>query len=199
MQTPSVVVILNPAPSLSTARTSTFSRIGAIHLSLERLEIIEDLLLHHEPIRVRPVIGVPGQLALPIGRDEAKGVPSLFAPLVHGGLLFEHDVIEPGAAQPIAGGEASLTASDHDGAIVRCSVRVHRSTSLRKRLQRTVASGSLLETRGGGFDGRKLAKREAAWAAVFGLHAIGCDLERRAAALEEIRNGVSLALAENNP
>src|SRR5580698_5372696 len=116
---------------------------GRIHLLPERLKVVENLRLHHEPVRVRSVVSMAGQLALPVGSDEAKSVPSFAPPFVHGGLLFEHDVIEPGAAQPIAGGETGLTASDDDGGIVRQSARAHRSTSSRKRLQRTIASGSL--------------------------------------------------------
>ena len=96
VQTPSVDVIRNRSADASRPSwTSTFSRSGRVDLALEGVEIVEDFVLDHEAVRVGAGIGMAGQLALPVRRDEAERVPPLVAPFVHARLLLEHDMVEP--------------------------------------------------------------------------------------------------------
>src|ERR1700722_18973756 len=74
-------------------------------------------MLHHEAMGIASVIRVPRQLALPVRRHEAEGVPSLLAPFVHDRFLLEHHMIDPGAREPIAGRQYGLPAADDDRAI----------------------------------------------------------------------------------
>jgi hypothetical protein len=72
---------------------------------------------------------MPGQLALPVWRDQAKGVPALRAPGFCQPVLFEDDVVDSSLLQKVAGGKTRLSAADHDDGKVpflrRGSGRLH--------------------------------------------------------------------------
>jgi len=84
----------------------------------EALHPGDDLVLDHEAVRVVAVIGVAGQLALPVRRDQGKAVPAFVFPGVEGLVLFQHQVIDVVVAKPVTGGEAGLAAAHHDHRVV---------------------------------------------------------------------------------
>src|ERR1700722_13191828 len=99
-------------------------------------------MLHHEAVGIGSFISVPWQLALPVWRHEAGGVPPLFAPLVHDRLLLEHHMIDPGARKPIARRQSGLPPADDDGAITALDLllRAHLASPSRTVSQATRAS-----------------------------------------------------------
>jgi hypothetical protein len=85
-----------------------------VHLGDEGREVGDDLVLLHEPVRVRPVIRVARQVALPVRRDEAEAVPALRRPAVRGGPLLEHAMLDPALLEVVAHRQAGLAASHDD-------------------------------------------------------------------------------------
>jgi hypothetical protein len=55
-----------------------------------------------------------GQTALPVGREQAQGIPALVPPRVRDLPAFEDDVVDRPAGQETAGGEAGMTGPDDD-------------------------------------------------------------------------------------
>ncbi len=86
--------------------------------SPEALHPGDDLVLDHEAVRVVAVIGVAGQPALPVRRDQGEAVPAFVFPGVEGLVLFQHQMVDVMAAQPVAGGQAGLAAAHHDHRVV---------------------------------------------------------------------------------
>ena len=87
------------------------------------LDVFDDLLFHHEAVRVRPGIGKAGELALPVGRHQAEGVPALGAPGLGDAMFFEDDVVDAALFQAPTHGQAGLAAADDDDWDNECGVR----------------------------------------------------------------------------
>ena len=76
-----------------------------------------------------------GELALPVRRDQTKGVPSFRAPGFCESVLFKDNVVNSPLLQQVAGGEAGLSAADHNDGEVRLrrcgNLRFHDSLIIR--------------------------------------------------------------------
>jgi hypothetical protein len=77
------------------------------------VEVGGDLVPHHEPVRVVAAVREPGELALPIWRDETEAVPAALPPLPARFSFVHNDVFHPPAQQLMAHREAGLAAADH--------------------------------------------------------------------------------------
>ena len=84
----------------------------------EPIEVSDDLVLFHEAVRIVAGIRVARQCALPVRRDETERIPTLLAPGVRDGLLFEHKVIEACLLQVIADRQTRLPAADDEHAVM---------------------------------------------------------------------------------
>ena len=73
---------------------------------------LEDLLAHHEPVRVGAVVLVAGQPALEVRRHQAERVPARVGPGMHERVAFEDDVLDAVALEVPAHREAGLPAAD---------------------------------------------------------------------------------------
>ena len=54
------------------------------------LQVVDDLISPHEPLRIVAVVGKVGEPALPVGRHKAEGIPPLLLPSVADAVLLEH-------------------------------------------------------------------------------------------------------------
>src|SRR5262249_28610063 len=77
------------------------------------LEVADDLVARHEPVRVVAVVRVARQLHGPVRRDEAEALPAP-APGLADPAALEHDVADAGAPQLVARREPGLPAADDD-------------------------------------------------------------------------------------
>ncbi len=102
-----------------------------------RFDVCNDLILHHKSVRIGPGVRMARELALPIRRDQTKGVPSLRAPGFCESVLFEDDVVDSPLLQEVAGRESRLSAADHDDGEMllrrRGNGRFHNSLMVRTR------------------------------------------------------------------
>ena len=99
------------------AHRHAFTQRG-VHLLPEAGQVVVDLVLLHEAMRVVACIGVAGQLALPVGRDQAEAVPALGAPAVQRSVLLEHHMAGADLLQVVAHRQAGLAAADDDDFVV---------------------------------------------------------------------------------
>jgi hypothetical protein len=83
------------------------------------LEVPHDLVLQHEPMRIGTAVREPGQPTLPVGRDQAEGIPAVLAPLVPDAVLLQHDVLDPALLQAVAHRQPGLATADHHDVVVR--------------------------------------------------------------------------------
>jgi hypothetical protein len=93
-------------------------RDALAHRRLDQLRVVfhiaDDIVLEHEAVGVVTGIGVAGQLALPIGGDETKAVPTLGRPSMGDPVLLEDDMADALRLQAVAHREAGLAAADDD-------------------------------------------------------------------------------------
>ncbi|MCY1528078.1 hypothetical protein D9M68_631700 [compost metagenome] len=94
-----------------------------LHMRHEARKPFVDLLLDHESVRIVAEVTPAGQLALPVGRDQAERIPALRAPAVHEAALLDHEVVDAALLQAMAQGEAGLAAADDDDAVVAASAK----------------------------------------------------------------------------
>ena len=79
------------------------------------LEERHDLRARHEPFGIRSAVAVAGQSGLPVGGEQAEGVPPLGAPAVRDRAAVEHDVLEAARGEAVAQREPGLAGADDDG------------------------------------------------------------------------------------
>ena len=79
-----------------------------------RLEVGDDLVPDHEPVRIVARVREPRQTTLPIRRDQAETVPAAGPPFVPRALAFEHQVPDPGGGETVGHRQSRLAAADHD-------------------------------------------------------------------------------------
>jgi len=79
-----------------------------------RLDVLHDLVLHHEAVGIVARIGKAGQLALPVRRDEREAVPAFGAPRMADAMPLEHDVIDAVLLQAPTRGKPGLAGADDD-------------------------------------------------------------------------------------
>jgi hypothetical protein len=72
------------------------------------------LIPDHEAVGIGTVIGVAGELALPVGGHQAERVPAGIPPVVHEGLPLEHHVLDAVALEVPADTQTRLAAADDD-------------------------------------------------------------------------------------
>ncbi len=89
-----------------------------VHHADKAVKVRGDLILLHEAVRVVALVGIAGQGALPVRRDQAEGIPALAAPGVGDGVLLDHEMIDAGLLEVVAHGQASLATADDDDAVV---------------------------------------------------------------------------------
>ena len=63
----------------------------------------------HVAVGLGPVVANAGEPALPVGSQQAQGVPALEPPGVRHLASLEHDVVERPFTEEVAGGEAGVT------------------------------------------------------------------------------------------
>ena len=78
----------------------------------------DDLFPGHEAVWIWPLVRVAGQLALPVGCDQAKRIPAALAPFVAYAMTLEDNMVDAIADQAVAHGEAGLSGADNDSRIV---------------------------------------------------------------------------------
>ncbi len=83
-------------------------------LSRISFDISDDLVSSHEAVRLRAVVRMAGELALPVRRHEAERVPALRAPGVRNAVLFDDHVLDAPTGELMAHRKAGLAAADHD-------------------------------------------------------------------------------------
>ena len=88
-----------------------FAKVGIDMLS-EALEIIYDRRLAHETVGLITVVGKVGKTALPVRRNQAKGIPALLVPGVRHTVFLEYERSYPLLLQGIGGGQACLACTD---------------------------------------------------------------------------------------
>ena len=84
-------------------------RIEAAHVVVE---IGDDLVLDHEAIGIVAPIGMAGQGALPVRRDQAETVPALVSPGVAGRVAIQQHMIDIGALEMPAQRQSGLAGAD---------------------------------------------------------------------------------------
>ena len=87
------------------------AKVGVDVLS-EALEIIHNRGLPHEAVGLITVVGKVGKTALPVWRDQAKGIPALLVPGVRHTVFLEYERSYPLLLQGIGGGQACLACTD---------------------------------------------------------------------------------------
>ena len=87
---------------------------GSVDTADEAVEVVDDFLALHEPVRVVPGIGVAWQGALPVRRHQAEGIPALGAPAMGEAVLFQQQMVDALLLQVVAGGQTGLPAADDD-------------------------------------------------------------------------------------
>jgi hypothetical protein len=78
-----------------------------------------NLVAQHEAVRVAALIGEARQLALPVRRDQAEGVPALGAPGVPGAMFLQHHVVDAAAGEVPADRKPGLAGADHGNRMMR--------------------------------------------------------------------------------
>ena len=76
-------------------------------------EVIHDLVLRHESVRVISAITAARQLDRPVGDDEAEALPPP-APCLADPALLENDVVKPGGRELVAQRKPSLSSANDD-------------------------------------------------------------------------------------
>ena len=96
-------------PRVSTPSTSTPSRSG--RAGGVALEVADDLVPQHEPVRVEAVVRAARQLHGPVRRHETEAVPAV-APGLADPATLEHGVLDAEAGQLVAHCKPGLAAAD---------------------------------------------------------------------------------------
>ena len=78
----------------------------------EALEIIHNRRLAHEAVGLITAVGKVGKTALPVRRDQAKGIPALLVPGVRHTVLLENERSYPLLLQGIGSRQARLACTD---------------------------------------------------------------------------------------
>ncbi len=88
---------------------------GRAELADVALDVVDDLIFDHKALGVLAVVGVAGQAALVIGRDEGKAVPALAAPRVGDSVFLENDmVVDAALSEAVARRKSCLATADDD-------------------------------------------------------------------------------------
>jgi hypothetical protein len=66
------------------------------------LEVADYLVADHEAVRISALIGVAGELALPVRRNQAERVPTPYLPLVSDLVRLDDDVLHAALSQAVA-------------------------------------------------------------------------------------------------
>jgi hypothetical protein len=90
-----------------------------------RLEVVDDLLLSHEALRIRSRVGEAGERALPVRRDQAERIPAALAPFGGDSVTLQYDVVDPARLQPMTHREARLARADDGDANSLCGALLH--------------------------------------------------------------------------
>jgi hypothetical protein len=81
------------------------------------LEVADDLVPRHEPVRIGPVVGAARQLHGPVRRHETEAVPAITPGLADAAPL-EDDVLDAAACELAADRQSGLAAADdHDASV----------------------------------------------------------------------------------
>src|SRR5438067_13747438 len=78
-----------------------------------RLEVRDDRIARHEPVRIFAGIRAAGKKDGPVRGDEAERVPAS-APGLADSAALQHEVINTGSRQLVAHRETGLPRTDHD-------------------------------------------------------------------------------------
>ena len=89
---------------------------GRLRLLGEALDQPDDLGHRQVAVRVRPVVRQPGQVALPVGREQPQRVPTLVAPRVRHLAALEHDVVDRPLREEVARGQPGVAGPDDNSA-----------------------------------------------------------------------------------
>ncbi len=155
----------------------------------ERVDVVDDLIAQHEAVRIGALVREAGQLALPVGCHQAERVPALGAPRVPGPLLLEHHVVDAALSQMPADGQAGLAAADHGDRMASDGSGWTHGEELLSFLEssdRHLRVDPVRERRRGHLDARQLGHRARARPAVFLAYPLARDIERSAAARDEV-------------
>src|SRR4029077_1224428 len=69
----------------------------------------------HIAVRIRPLVAIARQTALPVRREEPQRIPAFVPPGIRYLSALEDDLVDRSFGQTPAGGEAGMPGADHDG------------------------------------------------------------------------------------
>ena len=110
-------------------------RTGALDNDGKARDELDHLAHRHVAVGIGAVVAIPGQPALPVGRQQPQRVPALAAPGVRHLAALEHDVIDRALGETSARRQAGMPGADDDrgdlfdGVRSRCRRRVVQTTS----------------------------------------------------------------------
>ena len=114
---PRLLVGLDDVPVVGAAhggdrRVRLDGRRGLLRVALDERG---DLRSGHVAVRVVAAVGVAGQPAHPVGREQAERVPALRTPRARHLAAFEHDVVDAALGEVAAHGQPAVARTDDDG------------------------------------------------------------------------------------
>src|SRR5262249_30825207 len=114
-------------PQRRDVHASAHGRAGCLG---EALDEASQLLRRHVPVRIRAVVAKARKAALPVGAEQAQGVPAFAPPGVRDVTPLQHDMVNGQGAEEMARGRAGVARADddrrgslHDSALARDLLR----------------------------------------------------------------------------
>ena len=80
----------------------------------EALDELDHLAHRHVAVRIRPVVAMAREVALPVRGEQPQRVPAFVPPGVRHLAALEHDMVDRPLAEEVAGGEAGVAGADDD-------------------------------------------------------------------------------------
>ena len=101
------------------------------HMPGKALKEAHDCVFVHESLRLFAVVRKVGQTALPVGRDQAEGIPALLIPGVADAVFLEHQRTDAVLLQGVGHRQSSLSSANDNnlvglsgGCTFHCAVRL---------------------------------------------------------------------------
>src|SRR5260370_29412242 len=105
-------------PSLQAGDRDAFVH-GCPKTRCESDEVVDNLRLWHESVRILSAIAAAGQLDRPVGNDKAEAVPAP-TPCLTDPAPFENDVVNACSSELVAHRKPGLSGADDHGVDGRC-------------------------------------------------------------------------------